>query len=121
MQTTEKTCFKCLCKLPLEAFYKHAAMGDGRLGKCKECTKKDAEWRRASLWSEHIERNSLLASKQIMLFELRCVMVDWISGRARYAAQKNRLATTLITTGHSMLFGFARRTTSRPMQWFRTH
>lgn len=37
-----KTCFKCLCSLPLEAFYKHAAMGDGRLGKCKGCTKKDA-------------------------------------------------------------------------------
>jgi hypothetical protein len=43
MQTTEKTCFKCLCKLPLEDFYKHAAMGDGRLGKCKNCTKKDVE------------------------------------------------------------------------------
>lgn len=37
-----KTCFKCLQSLPLEAFYKHAAMGDGHLGKCKECTKADA-------------------------------------------------------------------------------
>ena len=41
MQTTVKTCFKCLNKLPLEAFYKHSAMGDGHLNKCKECTKKD--------------------------------------------------------------------------------
>lgn len=38
-----KTCFKCLQSLPLEAFYKHSAMGDGHLGKCKECTKKDAK------------------------------------------------------------------------------
>lgn len=38
-----KTCFKCLQSLPLEAFYKHAAMGDGHLGKCKECTKADAK------------------------------------------------------------------------------
>ena len=41
MQTTEKTCFKCLIKLPLEAFYKHAQMGDGHLNKCIACTKKD--------------------------------------------------------------------------------
>lgn len=38
-----KRCFKCLCEKPLEAFYKHAAMADGRLGKCKECTKNDAK------------------------------------------------------------------------------
>ena len=37
-----KTCFKCLQPLPLEAFYKHPAMGDGHLGKCKSCTKADA-------------------------------------------------------------------------------
>ena len=36
-----KRCFKCLCEKPLEAFYKHAAMTDRRLGKCKECTKQD--------------------------------------------------------------------------------
>lgn len=40
---TTKRCFKCLCEKPFEAFYKHAAMGDGRLGKCKECTKLDAK------------------------------------------------------------------------------
>jgi hypothetical protein len=36
-----KRCFKCLCEKPLEAFYKHARMGDGRLNKCIECTKRD--------------------------------------------------------------------------------
>lgn len=36
-----KRCFKCLCEKPLEGFYKHAAMGDGHLNKCKDCTKKD--------------------------------------------------------------------------------
>jgi hypothetical protein len=39
---TTKTCFKCLAEKPMEAFYKHASMGDGRLGKCKECTKSAA-------------------------------------------------------------------------------
>ncbi len=53
MTTTEKTCFKCHKTLPLEAFYKHKMMGDGHLGKCKECTKKDVSAHR-ELNIEHI-------------------------------------------------------------------
>lgn len=41
-----KRCFKCLCTKPLSLFYKHAAMGDGRLNKCIECTKADAKLHR---------------------------------------------------------------------------
>lgn len=47
-----KRCFKCLCEKPLDAFYKHSAMGDGRLGKCKECTKADVKKHR----QENLER-----------------------------------------------------------------
>lgn len=43
-----KTCFKCGTHKPLDDFYAHPMMGDGHLGKCKECTKRDARAHRAA-------------------------------------------------------------------------
>lgn len=43
MNTTVKTCFKCNVEQPITEFYKHPMMGDGRLGKCRKCTRKDVK------------------------------------------------------------------------------
>lgn len=40
-----KRCFRCGTVKPLDEFYVHPQMGDGHLGKCKECTKADVKQR----------------------------------------------------------------------------
>lgn len=43
-----KTCFKCETEKPRSEFYAHPMMGDGLLGKCKECAKNDVRMYRAT-------------------------------------------------------------------------
>ena len=47
-----KKCFKCFVAQPLTEFYKHKAMGDGHLNKCKTCTRADVMQHR----EDNIER-----------------------------------------------------------------
>lgn len=48
---THKCCFKCGKSKSLSLFYAHPRMSDGKLGKCKECTKKDTKDRYEKLQS----------------------------------------------------------------------
>lgn len=47
-----KQCFKCLRELSIDQFYKHKAMADGHLNKCKECAKRDVLEHRAANLNE---------------------------------------------------------------------
>jgi hypothetical protein len=43
IEEIKKVCFKCGENQVLSQYYKHPQMGDGRLNKCKTCTKKDVK------------------------------------------------------------------------------
>lgn len=49
MNTSLKTCFRCGIQKPMDDFYDHPRMGDGKLNKCAACTRMDSEQRRARL------------------------------------------------------------------------
>ena len=57
-----KRCFKCKATKPLAEFYKHEAMNDGKLGKCKECTKSDVRANRLAKLEYYREFDRMRAS-----------------------------------------------------------
>ena len=50
-----KQCFKCGESKLLEDFYKHKQMADGRLNKCKVCTKNDVNKNRYKNYEHYLD------------------------------------------------------------------
>lgn len=53
-----KKCFKCEKEKMLDEFYVHKRMKDGRLNKCKDCTKKDTNSRHNVLITDPVWKES---------------------------------------------------------------
>ena len=81
-----KQCFKCNQVRPLTEFYRHSQMGDGHLGKCKECAKKDVREnyaRRRARYSEYERRRNQTP-------ERRASMQEYQQRHRRYAPEKHK-------------------------------
>lgn len=92
MSATEKKCFKCLCSLPLEAFYKHAQMGDGRLNKCKACTKKDVGEHRQLNLEKIRAYDKMRASQPHRIALAKVVQASWKAAHPNRRAAQNKVA-----------------------------
>src|SRR5262249_22980488 len=54
-----KQCFRCGQSKPLDQFYRHPRMGDGHLGKCRLCTRRDVRDNRALRRQQYLEYDRL--------------------------------------------------------------
>ena len=61
-----KVCFKCKVEKSIGSFYVHKGMKDGRLNKCIDCTKNDANKREKELKNnpEWVEKERLRHNKK---------------------------------------------------------
>tara|TARA_R110000787_G_scaffold56390_2_gene129641 strand:- start:768 stop:1175 length:408 start_codon:yes stop_codon:yes gene_type:complete len=68
----EKKCFKCGNTKSFSEFYKHKKMTDGRLGKCKECTKKDSTKNRGKNLERIREYDRKRGNRQTPEYQREC-------------------------------------------------
>jgi hypothetical protein len=111
MRTTVKTCFKCGAEKPLTEFYVHPAMGDGRLNKCKVCTRADVRRNYANNIAHYqaYERNRAMAPHRVAT---RAAYADTPSGkmalaraRAKYIAENPDKRASHIAVGNAVRSG----------------
>jgi hypothetical protein len=72
-----KLCFKCLQDKPRSEFYRHPQMGDGLLGKCKECTKADATATRLAKIEHYRSYDRMRASQPHRIALAKRVQSEW--------------------------------------------
>ena len=86
-----KVCFKCHEEKILDAFYQHRWMADGRLNKCKECTKRDVR----ENYRGTLEKRRLYEHKRQQTPERRAKQLEYMrTARAKNPARYK--ANTLV-------------------------
>lgn len=68
-----KHCFKCGLRKKRDDFYEHPMMDDGKLGKCKKCTKKDNHLnrlKRIDYYRRYDEKRSSLPHRKKLASEV---------------------------------------------------
>lgn len=103
---SKKTCFKCGLELAISSFYRHRQMGDGHLGKCKDCCKKDvAENRRKNVdYYREYDRgrngnDNRQEAKRKQYHTIRAKYGEWWN-RAHNAVHRALRAGTLVRPDH---------------------
>lgn len=96
-----KHCFKCQRLLPYTEFYRHPAMGDGHLGKCKECTRRDVKKNYQDNFEHYREYerqrfNDPERKQQILTYQRKRRLVSPEKARAYYLVYQAVKRGTLI-------------------------
>jgi hypothetical protein len=102
-----KQCFKCETVKPLSEFYKHKAMADGHLNKCKECNKKDTKenYSKNSNYYKEYDRNRDKFPSRI---ELKKKYAETEEGKLNARKAKNKWTNeNLIKRSASIIIGNA--------------
>jgi hypothetical protein len=78
-----KKCFKCSLEKPTTEFYKHKAMADGLLGKCKDCTKSDTKKRTdvLQLDEDWIEKERARQREKYRRLDYKEKQKEWNKGK----------------------------------------
>lgn len=90
-----KTCFKCGAEKERSEFYRHAQMGDGLLGKCKDCTKIDVRNHRKDNAEEVREYDRTRARSPKRLAERRSRNVAYTIENPEKRAAHNALGNAV--------------------------
>lgn len=96
MNAMIKKCFKCEESKPIDEFYKHKAMADGHLNKCKSCTKSDVFNRRHGDGREKVlAYDRKRATNPIRIKAAKKVRADWIKKHPERRSAQNAVTNAV--------------------------